>query len=652
MAKEYTPLKLIKNKVFPTYQLQVEIKGNKITPEDVLKICILETLFWIRQKFENLDIPEEIKSVIPSRYQEFDLREICSFRLECGYILEIVYLDTEKSWSLQLVEPELSLPDSQPVPGRVFTTDIAFLLANGTVHCGVRTLVSEPETCEVPVLPLRTGIVKRLVRNTLLKLSHIMIPVTEKPISLNTDAKITNLVQNAENPLLSMPLLIFAEFQPEETVLEQEKLENIANFSNISLQQSVLSKPLSAPINSFTADSNLSFSMNTKNKKDLANNNSFKKQKKAFSAKHKLIPSEKQETIQPYYLYDMNEIAKELMGFAVVYCLPFRKICAFSKIMKTDMHPGSVLMIDPQRFDNNMLLDCSVDPETALESVREQIRCYALSSVCHFKEIHFANDARLIKQEKLLSQCSSQKEMKNVIAKLCNDLDAVKSINKELETTRSNELQLKKKLKEADARIEKLTEENEKIKNTKQNSIQILEQKNALLQMQVEYYASLETRPKTPQKIAAWVHKEFNDSLILHKRAVDLLNKLPVQEVDMKKLCDAIEYLAREYYQSTYARTMTEAQASRNADLKYHQSFIVAPCGDGNVGHGHYSKDYRIKLDKNDGHGRREYPLDMHLKSGRGTTNLIRIYYHYDSYNKRIIIGSLPKHLPIKSKIT
>ena len=81
MAKEYTPLKLIKNKVFPTYQLQFEIKGNKITPEDVLKICILETLFWIRQKFENLDIPEEIKSVVPSRYQEFDLREICSFRL-------------------------------------------------------------------------------------------------------------------------------------------------------------------------------------------------------------------------------------------------------------------------------------------------------------------------------------------------------------------------------------------------------------------------------------------------------------------------------------------------------------------------------------------------------------------------------------------
>ena len=81
MAKEYSPLKLIKNKVYPSYQLSGTIEGNKITTEEAFKICILETMYWIRQKFENIEIPEELKSVLPPQYKDFSLENIHSFFL-------------------------------------------------------------------------------------------------------------------------------------------------------------------------------------------------------------------------------------------------------------------------------------------------------------------------------------------------------------------------------------------------------------------------------------------------------------------------------------------------------------------------------------------------------------------------------------------
>ena len=90
MSKEYSPLKLIRNKVFPIYQLNAVIEEKKITKEEAFKICILETMVWIRQKFENLDIPDELNTVSPAMYKELDLKSLGSFRIERGYIVEVV----------------------------------------------------------------------------------------------------------------------------------------------------------------------------------------------------------------------------------------------------------------------------------------------------------------------------------------------------------------------------------------------------------------------------------------------------------------------------------------------------------------------------------------------------------------------------------
>jgi hypothetical protein len=40
-----------------------------------------------------------------------------------------------------------------------------------------------------------------------------------------------------------------------------------------------------------------------------------------------------------------------------------------------------------------------------------------------------------------------------------------------------------------------------------------------------------------------------------------------------------------------------------------------------------------------------ESPLDLHLKDGKGTDDLLRICFLYDKEKKQVVVGSLPEHL-------
>ena len=59
----YMTTHLQPTKSYPTYQLYVTASGKAISPEDVLKICILETLRWLRSRLREFpELPEDIQS--------------------------------------------------------------------------------------------------------------------------------------------------------------------------------------------------------------------------------------------------------------------------------------------------------------------------------------------------------------------------------------------------------------------------------------------------------------------------------------------------------------------------------------------------------------------------------------------------------------
>ena len=43
--------------------------------------------------------------------------------------------------------------------------------------------------------------------------------------------------------------------------------------------------------------------------------------------------------------------------------------------------------------------------------------------------------------------------------------------------------------------------------------------------------------------------------------------------------------------------------------------------------------------------GKKQYTLDLHIKRGTQSEELIRIYFCWDPDTKKIIIGSMPEHL-------
>jgi len=647
MAKEYTPIKLIKNTVFPSYQLYAQIDDVKIKTDEVLKICILETLFWIRQKFENLEIPDEIKSPSPSQYEEFNLNDLKTFRIERGYIVDVVYIPEQKSWSFQLVEPDLAASVHPPVPGRVFTTDISFRIVNQSVICAFRTLVSEPENCNEEVLSLRNGVIKRLVRNPLIKLSHFSLPVIEKSIVLNSETKIKMFNQSISNQKRCLPLVVLSEYQEDKKKVEKKENVTISEIAPSKKSLSINTYTLNSHTSNINAGFDIISNIDNKKSKELLKVTDTSKKKSSVKTVSSNINKAEDDNPKSYYLYDANDIAKILNGSAIVYSLPISKFEEFKSITKTAFLPGDIILIEPKQYGNVSVFKAF---ENADESLKAFMKSYHVKKAVDLSDFYFVHEARILQQESMLSRCDTLEERAKITSVLTKELETMRSSVKELNDYKAKSIQAEDKLKTANATIDdlkqKLLHHKDLLKEEKDNKTR----REFELQMQVDYFHSLDDRPKTPQGIMSWVEKNFSNSIILHERAKDLLENLNSQDVNMKKLCDAIEYLATEYY-SFYYNALTEEIADKYSSLKYNQKFNVCPSG-GSGDMKKLSRHYKIKYDKNDGKGRKEYPLDMHLKSGNHNDNLIRIYFHIDEVNKKIVIGSLPKHLRTASQTT
>ena len=648
MAKEYSPLKLIKNKVYPSYQICTTAVSAKLSGEEILKVCVLETLFWIRQKFENLDMPEELKAPSPSQYDSFNIRDLKTFRIERGYIVDVVYIESRKIWSFQLVEPDLASTVRPPVPGRVFTTDISFVVDNNSVKCAFRTLVSEPENCNEAVISLRNGVIKRLVRNPHLKIYHNSLPLNEKCISLSSEKKISFFVESINESCRTLPLIVFAEYKKD--ISQKREAKDPIDIHN-TLNNSLFRSPFPLQPLSPTKIPDIKFDIKGSKYDNIQVKPEKSSKKKAISKDNFVFETEiGAETDElAYFIYDLNEMASLFMGYAFIYGLAYNKIREFEMLANLEIKPGEVIVIEPNQYGKTIKYKCYENPDEYYQRLLELKNIYHIKKNVDFNDFVFVRDARIIQQKEMLSNYKTIDEMIFARAELTKNLETMRSSVEELNLYKSKSIQLEDKLKLANEKIEKQKQQLLKMEELIEKERNNTARREFLLQIQVDYYHSLDDRPKSPKEVPAWIKKKFPDSIVLHKRAVALLEDLKgLPDGYMKKLCDALEYLGIEYYKYYYSKEITEEMASLYASLKYNQKFAITPSSDASIEY--LPNDYMIKYDKNDGKGKRNYPLDIHLKSGTDPKYLIRIYFHYDEVNKKIVIGSLPRHLPTVSQ--
>ena len=128
MSSSYRVVRLLRNHLYPTYQLHAYMASKKTSPQDGLRLAALITMNWIRLRLGE-HAPEPFTHV-PDPVDYLDCDDCCLFstHINEGYVIDIVSLPEHGMWSMQVTEPDLGSDpgnDEQirpPVPGRVIET--------------------------------------------------------------------------------------------------------------------------------------------------------------------------------------------------------------------------------------------------------------------------------------------------------------------------------------------------------------------------------------------------------------------------------------------------------------------------------------------------------------------------------------------------
>ena len=158
----------------------------------------------------------------------------------------------------------------------------------------------------------------------------------------------------------------------------------------------------------------------------------------------------------------------------------------------------------------------------------------------------------------------------------------------------------------------------------------------------IEFLKRRYDQPDSYDGIEAWVREHFSDRLLLHPKAVARMMTRANQCAAVEMVCDALDYLATDYWEMRYLRLPQEIALTRCAE-KYGRPFEVKPTGQATIEY--TPAEYRIKYFR-DAQGReRDSDLDYHLRVGNDPENLLRIYFLHDDEKQLIVVGSLPDHL-------
>ena len=170
-------------------------------------------------------------------------------------------------------------------------------------------------------------------------------------------------------------------------------------------------------------------------------------------------------------------------------------------------------------------------------------------------------------------------------------------------------------------------------------------------QLQAEIGTHLETikflqrrvdQPRSYDGIEAWVAEHFSDRLYLHPKAVARMLTRSCQCASVDLICDALDYLATDYWEQRYLQLPREVALTRCGE-KYGRPFDVTHIGQATIEF--TPSEYRIKYFKNAQGKEADSDLDYHLRVGNDSETLLRIYFLHDDSARRIVIGSLPDHL-------
>lgn len=589
---------LVKSIRYTSYQFYAKSEpAHGISVEQLLIKEILYILQWIKKKCigndspNDVNLPEFLKNIpSPEEFSKYSLNDLNSFRYNIGYQLEVIVTKDKKSWAINILEPDRGpKPDKpeearKPVPGRFFETDIGLRRNSNNIEIATRTYVHEPIGTEEECDAFRQAFVTELIRDKNIHLKNIW-QIEEKPYEISNKESYENFIK----------------------WLSWDEREALA----------------------------VVYSATPAIKKEIIND---KADEKAEDSK---------EISDKNYFEEFQTLARKNRAYAFFFTIPENRRDSFVKDLasidfsgktSTFLNNEDLLIIDARKYDNSdvhafgMCQYCS--DYSIKQLVDKSIKKYYERKKVNFYGVQFVTDLKDIQAQETDEYEKSKSDLIEELRKWKDDYHSLKNSSEADITYERNEKE--RVIKQKNEEIKKLKED---LHQHKMHCESCLEQQISELKEKDEIIKRLknfQNRPKKFKDIPKWVEENFNDRLIMCRRAQDEIEDIK-SEYDLDNICDAIEFLALDYYEQL-TNGITEHQINEKCSVIYNNRFKITKQSIPKITN---TKDYKFSYYNNKGtlvNG----TINMHLYlEGKEP----RIYYIFDKEDKRIVIASLPKHL-------
>jgi len=598
------PISLPPGDSYPTYQLYALAGVSRPDPETVLKIAVLETMRWLRERFRERSVPPEFRLPEPSCHQKCSLDDLRDFDFDDGCKAKAVWLPADRIWAFRLTEPDQRTKNEDgsakrpPVPGRLFQTDVAFRVVNNVVECAFQTTVHEPPGSAAPCEVFRLGLIKKLAANPDVGLRHGDYEIQPAAHRLDSAAAIRRFLAWRNDRLTSLPAVLIPEGAPVAGPSPDPK--EIA----LKIAAGGLLPPIGAPPRP---------------------------------------PAPAATPAQPPLL-DAESLAKSCMAYAQFFLVPPSQAAVFGQMTGIGLEGAAAVLAGPKASGGEIrVFPARGGEQGRLETqnlLDEAVRSYLKRKTVAFGKALFFDKALSIRRANV-EMLRQEKE------------EIIRSFRRQIEETADSHAEEIRLLKEEaaakDAKIKRLAEEIGQLNDAnalfrQDAQLQRAEWEKQLAEEKAEAarLRRVLARPEEKDLVPAWAEKEFEGRLVFHKRARELLEDAAPNSVDVKLLCDALEYLATDYRDFLLGTVDGETLKLR-CSKKYNRPFEVT--GNSDMSVAMYPQHYKIKYFIGFKGKPIDSVLDRHLKVGVDNEKLLRIYFLFDECRKIIVVGSLPGHL-------
>lgn len=598
MGGTYRTVKLIQNRLYPTYQLHAFMANRKTAPRDGLRLAALSAMDWLRQRLGE-NAPEVVKRMPePSAYQAATDDCLVSFHINAGFVIDVISLPAQGIWTLQITEPDLGSdpgnPDQarQAVPGRVIETNVGFKIVGTQLECGFQTVISDPEGTQEQAEVYRLAVVRRLIEHPDFGLKQIT-PLRSNVTEVTTAEQLKTLCGIWKSSDNHLPCVIF-------TYLRQETAKaEPPSFSAASLGlRTMPNLPL-------------------------------------------VLPARPAAVKPPY---DMEAFAKYGVTYCRTYLLDDDLFERFMALTGASTAPGGIVVLEPAACGGQVRClpykPSKARQEETMAVLRDEIYHYPRNRAVDFGEIAFLAAARegLLRSTEDAIQQSA--ETSGQWAQKLAELEVKWKV--ELDKKDAENQALSEQLRRQRQYQDRLEREKESLRQEREAEQDHCRRLLADKDEDIAYLKRKIGQPREHGQVAAWVEDNFRGRLLLHPKAAALLEEKSARSVNIELICDALDFLATDYWERRYARIST-AEMNNRCSEKYGRPFEVKPTGTTTIEY--TPAQYKIKYFKGAAGKPVESPLDYHLCVGNDPENLLRIYFLHDDQKKLIVVGSLPRHL-------